>query len=286
MKLYLTAKTLLLALFFICGSAQSSLGQEADAAKKRLDASPRHHEWVEVKTKAGRTVRAFLVYPEVSQPVPGVLVIHENRGLTDWVRSVADQLAEAGFVALAPDLLSQTGPEKGATDSFASSDAARDAIYKLPPEQVLEDLDACATYLRKLEASNKKIAVAGFCWGGAQSFTYAAHNPDLIGAFVFYGSAPTDSETLKKIQAPVYGFYGGNDFRITNQVPKTKELMDKLGKRYEPITYKDAGHAFMRSGEESNAEPANRDAMKEAWQRWKKLLKESPHSRPATKTGS
>lgn len=253
--------------------AGSARAQEADPAKKRLESSPRHHEWVDVKTPAGRTVRAFLVFPEVKEPVPGVVVIHENRGLTDWVRSVADQLAEAGYVALAPDLLSQTGPDKGGTSSFASSDAARDGIYKLPADQVMQDLDACVDHLRKLDATNKRIVVGGFCWGGSQTFLYATHNPDIAAACVFYGSAP-EPEALKKIRAPVYGFYGGKDFRITGQVPRTHEAMQKLDKKYDPVTYADAGHGFMRSGEEPGADAANRKAMQQAWERWKKLLKE------------
>jgi carboxymethylenebutenolidase len=251
-----------------------SFAEEPDVAKKRLDASPRHHEWVDIKTKAGRTVRAFLVYPEASKPVPAVLVIHENKGLTDWVRSVVDQLAEAGYVALAPDLLSQTGPDKGGTDSFGSVEAATKGIYKLPQDQVVGDLDACAEYLHKLDAVNKKIAVAGFCWGGGQTFRYATHNPDLMGAFVFYGPAPAEPEELKNIKAPVYGFYGGNDFRISGEVPKTKEAMAKLKKPYDAVIYEKAGHGFMRSGEGPQAEPPNSKAMKEAWDRWKKLLKE------------
>ncbi len=251
-----------------------SLGQEADPVKKRLDASPRHHEWVDIKTKGGRTVRAFLVFPEVSKPVPAVVVIHENRGLTDWVRSVADQLAEAGYVALAPDLLSQTGPNKGGTDSYSSSDAASHGIYKLPSEQVMDDLDACVEHLRKLEATNKKVAVAGFCWGGGQTFLYATHNPDISAAFVFYGPAPAEADALKKIKAPVYGFYGENDHRITGQVSETKGRMAQIKKKYDPTIYKGAGHGFMRSGEEPGADAANRDAMKHAWERWKKLMKD------------
>ncbi|GMU21254.1 MAG: hypothetical protein AMXMBFR13_13470 [Phycisphaerae bacterium] len=256
--------------------------QSGDPTKQRLDRSPRHHEWVQIKAKNDRTVRAFLVFPETSKPAPGVVVIHENRGLTDWVRGVADRLAEAGYVALAPDLLSGTGPDKGGTDSFASSDAAREGIYRLPPEQVTSDLDACVEHLRGLEATNKKVAIAGFCWGGAQSFGYAAHNPDLMGAFVFYGSAPAE-EQLKRIKVPVFGFYGGNDFRITGQVDKVKEQMEKAHQRYVPTVYEGAGHAFMRNGEDTAAKPADREAQKKAWALWLEQLKELAGSRPGTR---
>ncbi len=247
--------------------------QEKSADLERLEKSPRHHEWVEIKSRGDRVVRAFLVFPEVDRPVPGVLVIHENRGLNDWARSAADQVAEAGYVALAPDLLSGTGPDKGGTESFPSSDAAREGIYKLPPEQVLADLDACAEYLRKLDATSDAVAVSGFCWGGAQSFSYATHNPKLAAAFVFYGTPP-EPEAMRKIKAPVYGFYGGNDFRVTGTVEKAREQMSKLEKTYEPVVYKEAGHGFMRAGEAPDAKEPDRKAQAEAWKRWKELLKE------------
>jgi carboxymethylenebutenolidase len=246
---------------------------EDDAVAKRLDSSPRHHEWIEIKTKQGRTVRAFQVFPEVDRPVAAVLVIHENRGLSDWVRSVADQLAEAGYVALAPDLLSQTGPDRGGTDSFATSDAARDGIYSLPPAQVLDDLDACAAHLARLEAVDRTVAVAGFCWGGSQTFNYVAHNPKISAAFVFYGSAPAEDDALRKIAAPVFGFYGGSDFRITGKVPETTERMKRLDRKYDPVVYEKAGHGFMRAGEAPDASDANRKARDQAWARWKELLK-------------
>ncbi len=268
-KLHLNAP-LVLAVCGVC--SVPALAQEPDPVKQRLESSPRHHEWVEIKTPAGRTVRAFLVFPEVDKPALAVIVIHENRGLTDWERNIADQLAEAGFVALAPDLLSQTGPDGGGTDSYASRDAAREGIYKLSAAQVLADLDACAAHLRTLDAVNKKVAVAGFCWGGSQTFAYAVHSPDIAAACVFYGSAPAEETDLAKIRAPVYGFYGENDHRITAQVPKVVEQMKNAGKVFEPVTYPGAGHGFMRSGEQPGADAANRDARDQAWTRWISLL--------------
>ncbi len=244
----------------------------ADSAAERLEQSPRHHEWVEIDAGNGRKVRSFVVYPEVAKPVPAVVVIHENRGLNDWARSVADTLAEAGYVAIAPDLLSGAGPNGGGTDAYANADAARDGIYKLDPDVVTADLDAVVKYVRGLDATNDKVAVAGFCWGGGQSFRYATHDPKLAAAFVFYGTAPTDDE-LKAITAPVYGFYGGNDFRISGQTPKVAAAMKAAGKTYEPVVYEGAGHGFMRTGEEPNAEAANRKGMEAGWKRWLGVLK-------------
>jgi carboxymethylenebutenolidase len=140
--------------------------QSADPVKEALDKSPRHHEWIDVESKDGRKVRCFVVFPEVSGKAAAVLVIHENKGLTDWVRLVADRIAEKGYVAIAPDLLSGTGPGGGNTDSYASVDAATQGIYKLNDEQVTADLDAAAGYVTKLDASSGKLACMGFCWGG------------------------------------------------------------------------------------------------------------------------
>lgn len=261
-----------LALLFACAFLSNCVVATAARADDVGD-SRRHQEWVDVKTADGRTVRTFVVYPEVDKPVPAVLVIHENRGLNDWARSVADRLAEAGYVALAPDLLSGMGPAGGGADSFESADDARAALYRLTDERVQQDLDAVAEYAKKLTAVNGKIAVAGFCWGGGQSFAYAAHSPGLAAAFVFYGRAP-DEARLKAIQCPVYGFYGGNDFRITGETPKVADAMKQAGKSYEPVAYEGAGHGFMRSGEAADARPDDKQGRDQAWERWKRLLSE------------
>ncbi|HVF87984.1 MAG TPA: dienelactone hydrolase family protein [Pyrinomonadaceae bacterium] len=243
-----------------------------DFAKQRLDKSPRHQEWV--TTKSGdRIVHSFLVYPEVKNKALAVVVIHENRGLTDWVRSVADQLAEAGYIAIAPDMLSGMAPNGGRTSDFADGSAIGEAFAKLSPERITADLGAVADHVRKLPAANGKIAVAGFCWGGRQTFRFATNRPDLAAAFVFYGNGPETKDEIARIKAPVYGFYGGNDARVNATIPKSAELMKEAGKKYEPVTYEGAGHGFMRAGEEPNADAANKKARDEAWSRWKSLLK-------------
>lgn len=247
---------------------------EAQEPIERLESSPRHHEFVDIDAPGDRKVHTWVVFPEVDKPATVVIVIHENRGLTDWVRGVADQLAEAGYVAVAPDLLSGTAPGGGGTAAYGSEDAARTGIGNLPQEQVTADLDAVFKYAKSMPAGNKTVAVGGFCWGGGQTFNYAAHNPEIAAAFVYYGSAPRDKAAYKKIEAPVYGFYGGNDFRITSEVPNVEKQMKQLSKKYEPVIYKDAGHGFMRQGEMEDASEADREARKEAWERWKKLLSE------------
>jgi carboxymethylenebutenolidase len=242
-----------------------------DFAKERLNKSSRHHEWVVVKN-GKRDVHCFVVFPEVKDKATAVLVIHENKGLTDWVRSVADQMAEAGYVAVAPDMLSGLGPNGGKTSDFPSLDDATKALYKLPPDQVTGDLNAAADYVLKLPAANGKLAVAGFCWGGGQTFRFATNRSDIKAAFVFYGPPP-EKEGIGKIQCPVFGFYGENDARINASIPKTKTFMKELSKTFEPVIYAGAGHGFMRAGEEPLGMEANRKARNDAWDRLKTLLK-------------
>lgn len=253
-----------------CGVARTEAAD--DPVQERLNNTPRHHEWVEIKTAEGRTLKTFVVFPEVKEKATAVVIIHENKGLTDWERSVADRLAEAGYVAVAPDFLSGAGPDGGDTASFASRDAATQGIYGLKPEQVTADLDAAVDYASKIEAASGKVAVIGFCWGGGKSFGYAAHNPKIAAAMVCYGTAPEDEAELKKIEVPVYGFYGGNDARITSQVPRVTESMKKLGKTYEPVVYDGAGHGFLRAGEQPGASDDDKKAFAEGWERVKKIL--------------
>jgi carboxymethylenebutenolidase len=243
-----------------------------DWAKQSLEKSPRHQEWVTVKYD-DRAVQAFVVYPEVSQKTAAVVVIHEIFGLSDWVRSVADQLAAAGYIAIAPDLLSGFGPKGGGTSDFSGTDDARKAVSNLDPNRVSADLNAVTDYVKKLPAVNGKIAVAGFCWGGGQSFRFATNRHDLRAAFVFYGSPPDD---VTEITAPVYGFYAGNDSRIDSTIPATVDAMKVAHKEYQPLTYEGAGHGFMRAGEDPTKDPAdngaNTEARANAWKRWLSLL--------------
>src|ERR1019366_1084861 len=206
-----------------------------DWAKTRLDKSPRHLEWVKVK-QGQREVNCFVAYPEVKDKATVVILIHEIFGLTDWVREVADRLAEAGYIAIAPDLLSGTAPAGGGTAELGSSDAVRKVIASLPPEQITADLKAVANYVAELPACNGKLAAAGFCWGGSQTFRFATNDKRLKAAFVFYGTAPDAEQDLARIPCLVFGFYAGNDARVTATVPQTAKLMKKAGKIYEPIT--------------------------------------------------
>jgi carboxymethylenebutenolidase len=242
-----------------------------DWARTRLEASPRHHEYVPLK-HGDRTVQAFVVYPEVKTKAPVVILIHEIFGLSDWAKEMADELAAQGFIVIAPDLLTGFGPNGGGSDAFPNQDATVKAVSGLDPAVVNADLDAAADYGKKLSAANGKLAVTGFCWGGGKSFAFAAHRKDLSAAFVFYGPGPSDVST---ITAPVYGFYAGNDARIGATLPATVDAMKAAGKKYEPITYDGAGHGFMRAGEDpSNNVPGNKTAREQAFTRLVTLIKE------------
>ncbi|MGD0799647.1 MAG: dienelactone hydrolase family protein [Acidobacteriaceae bacterium] len=234
-----------------------------DWAKAALEKSPRHREYVALK-HGDRTLQAFVVYPEVSHKAPVVVLIHEIFGLSDWAKEMADELAAQGFIVIAPDLVSGFGPNGGGIDSFASQDAVTKAVSALDPAVVTADLDAAADYAKKIPSANGKLFVTGFCWGGGKSFAFAAHRHGLAAAFVFYGTPPPDVTT---ITAPVYGFYAGNDARITATVPDTVVAMKAAGKKYDPVTYDGAGHGFMRAGEAPDANPANKAAREQGFQR-------------------
>ncbi len=244
---------------------QSALAEEIkDFGRERLNGSPRHAEWVDIKS-GERSIKAFVVYPERKDKAPAVLVISEIFGLTDWVRSLCDELAENGVIAIAPDLHSG--------QKFEDLDAARKATSALLKEQVKADLDATSDYaLTKIPASNGTLAVCGFCWGGGVTFDYANENPKLKAAYSFYGTAPNEVSKVASIPCPVFGFYAENDERVNATIPKAEQLMKAAGKKYEPVIYKGAGHGFMRQGEMPNANEANKKARDDAWMRWKKLL--------------
>src|ERR1700732_1689893 len=142
----------------------SSGASAQDWAQAQLKKSSRHREWVTVKHDS-RSVQTFIVYPESKDKKPVVLIIHEIFGLTDWAQELADEVAEAGYVAVAPDLLSGMAPNGGRTSDFPG-DKAIEAIGHLNPDQITAVLNAVAGDALKLPASNGKLFAAGFCWGG------------------------------------------------------------------------------------------------------------------------
>ncbi|HEX9637383.1 MAG TPA: dienelactone hydrolase family protein [Acidobacteriota bacterium] len=244
----------------------------SEQAAARLESSPRHGELVDIQLPGGQAaLKTWVVYPERKDRAPAVIVIHEIYGLTDWLRGVADQLAADGFIALAPDLLSGKGPGGGGTESFASRDEVVQQIRGLDAAEVHAKLDAVRAYAIALPAASGKSATIGFCWGGSASFAYAAAQPELDAAVVYYGSAP-EADKLAAIQAPVLGLYGGDDARVTSTVEPTDQEMQRLGKSYKHEIYEGAGHGFLR--DQSGRDGANAKAAEQAWPRTLKFLRQ------------
>lgn len=274
---------------------------------QNLEASPRHHEWVDIPVPPvfsddpqDRSIKTFIAYPERSDASLVVMVIHENRGLTDWVRSMADQIAAAGYLAVAPDLLSDFSEEYGETRDFPDQDAARTALYQLNPDQIMKDMAAVWNHVAVNISNTGQLAVAGFCWGGTQAFRYVAFSSGVQAAFVFYGSSPTEPSDYQWIAdsgTEVYGFYAENDERINSQLAETERMAAEAGMTFEPVIYAGSGHAFMRLGEEAGAAggamgagggavsggsiaEANAKARTAAWERLVSLLEKTESEIP------
>ena len=243
-------------------AADASLPPAEEAARQRLNGSPRHGEFADVDVK-GTPVHTWVVYPERKDKAPVVVVIHEIFGLSDWIRAVADQLAADGFIAVAPDLLSGKGPKGGGTDAYASRDDVTRAVSGLAHDEVVARLDAVRRYALALPAAGGKSASVGFCWGGSTSFAYAVAQPALNAAVVYYGTAPGDLSTLAAVKAPVLGLYGGNDARVDATIDATQAKMKELGKSFEPHVFAGAGHGFLRA--QAGQDGANAKATEQAW---------------------
>ena len=244
-------------------SVQQTPGLPASnaTAADRLAKSPRHGEWATVKVGPTDSVTTWVVYPERRDKAPVVLVIHDNRGITSWSRSVADQLAADGFIGIAVDLL--TMRRKGNLNSEWARDSVQAVLNTLTTEEITRSLDAVAKYGMALPAAVAKYGVVGYCWGGLRSFQHAALGSaaGFGGAVVYYGS-PVTPEQMATVKVPVLGFYGGNDARINATIPATDSTMKKLGKSYEYHIFDGAGHGFLSSQEGT---PANLTASQQAW---------------------
>ena len=250
------------------GVATAGFAQQADIpasgpnAAARIAASPRRAEWVTIKVGPTDSVTAWVVYPRLAAnaKAPVVIAIHENTGLTTWVRGVADQLAADGFIGIAPDLI--TMRRKGDLRTEWSTDSGRAAIGTLGNDEAQRLLDGVAKYGMALPEATQSYGVVGFCWGGARSFLHAVHSPTLGAAVVYYGTSP-NAEQLAAIRAPVLGLYGGNDARVNATVPPADSAMQRLGKTFEYSMFDGAGHGFLRAQEGANG--ANAKASQEAW---------------------
>jgi carboxymethylenebutenolidase len=233
----------------------------------------RHHRTYVTLTHDGRSILTLVDVPTKAKGKASVVVmVHEVYGLTDWATEMADDLADKGFIVIAPDFLSGHGPRGGGFSDFPSEGERVNAVEDLDPEGVLADLDAAVDYSKKLPGANGDIAVVGFSWGGWKSFAFATRRKDLSAVFVFYGTGPADVTT---VTAPVYGFYGGEDEGVSSTVPATTDAMKAAGKFYDPVTYAGANHGFMRlAGEFSNSNAENKTARDQAFARLVTLLRQ------------
>ena len=186
----------------------------------------------------GETVNGLLYTPQGKGPFPALVVIHEWWGLNDWVKEEASKLADQGYVALAIDLYRG----KVAT----TPDEAHQIMRGVPDDRSSRDLLAATTYLATVkDVDAKRIGSIGWCMGGGYSLNLAIADPNLKAAVVNYGHLATDDATLKKINAPVLGIFGGQDKGITPaDVNKFESQMKALGKTVEIKSFPDAGHAF------------------------------------------
>jgi len=245
------------------GSDAAAIPPGASEAKARLNGSPRHGEWAMIETGMGDSVRAWVVYPERQDKAPVIVVIHEIFGLTPWIRSVADQLAADGFIAIAPDLMTSKNlpgtPEDGPVSAQATA-----AIRTLDRGVVQRQLDAVARYGTSLPAATRKYGVVGFCWGGTTSFEHVLHSSDVDAAVVYYGGTPGSAD-FAAVRAPVLGLYGGDDNRVNATIPVADSGMRAAGKSFESHIFAGAGHGFLRAQSDSVRGVANSAASQGSW---------------------
>jgi len=214
----------------------------------------------------GASIGAYLSRPKGEGQFPGVIVIHGNSGIDDHIRDVARRIAKAGYVALAPDLLSRLG----GTASFPSSEAAVEGTRKVNDNTIAGDLSGAVNYLRARSFVRPKIGVIGFCWGGSRALMFTTRSKEIAASVIYYGSNPRDLEDVKNITAAVLGHYGEADERITSGVPKLEEAMKKHGKSFEYKIYTGKAHSFNNDTSERSYRA---EAAKEAWDRTLEFFK-------------
>jgi len=188
--------------------------------------------------KGHGTVRGYLVRPaKATGPLPGVVVVHENRGLNPYIEDVARRVAKAGFIALAPDGLSSVGGYPG------NDEKGRELQAKVDPEKLMNDFFAAIEYLLLPAQTNGKVGITGFCYGGGVSNAAAVAYPELAAAVPFYGRQPK-AEDVPRIKAPLLIHYGELDEGINKGWPAYEAALKAAGKTYEAYIYPGVNHGF------------------------------------------
>ncbi len=209
-------------------------------------------------------VRAYLARSKEDGKLPGVVVIHENRGLTPHIEDVNRRLALEGFLAIAPDALSPLG---GTPEDV---NKAPELTKKLDRKSTIENYVAAVRYLKTHPLSTGKVGVVGFCWGGDFANQVAVNSPDVLAVIPYYGGQPA-SEDVPKINAPLLLHYAGLDEGINKGIPAYEEALKKASINYKMYMYEGARHAF---NDETRADRYNKEAAQLAWQRTISFLKE------------
>lgn len=211
--------------------------------------------------KAG-AVSAYLARPVKSGKYPGIVVIHENQGLSNHIRDVARRLAREGYVALAPDFLSRHGGTAKANPKGSGLSNIRELV---PWQAVAEDVASGFAYLNVLpDVRSDKHGLIGFCWGGEMAFASATQLNALDAAVVFYGRSPTPLESIRNLRAPVMAHYGEKDPGVNKGIDETAAAMKKYNKLYDYKIYPGAQHAF---NNDANPERYHAEAARQAWAR-------------------
>ena len=227
-----------------------------DHVLKRLNESPRHHEWVNIKYE-NRVIQAFLVFPEVKEKAPAVLVIHENRGLNAHIEDVARRAALAGYIAIAPDGLSFVG---GAPEN---QEAARDKFRAADTATITADVIRGVGYLISRDDCSGKVGAVGFCYGGGVALRCAIADFASDASVLFYGRALT-AEQVAQVRVPLMMNYAGNDPRVNAMIPDFRAALDKHGVAYSLHMYPGTGHGFHNDTSQARY---NEAAAKLAWRR-------------------
>ncbi len=205
----------------------------------------------------GITMYAYTAKPVKRMNMGGVMVIHENRGLNEHIKDVTRRAAKAGYMAMAPDALSESG------GTPANEDEARKQIATLDPNKNLDNFIKSVDFLRARKECNRKVGVVGFCWGGGIANQLAVHVPGLDAAVAFYGRQPDPAE-VPRIKCPVQLHYAGLDERTNAGIPAYEEALKKAGVVYELYMYPNVNHAFHNDTSEARY---NADAALHAWKR-------------------
>ena len=214
--------------------------------------------------KGGGEIKALLSKPKSADgKLPGIVVVHENRGLNPYVEDTARRAALAGFITIAPDALSPLGGYPGNDDEGREMQRTRDR------DEMLEDFIAAFEYLKTNENCNGKIGVVGFCFGGWISNMMAVKVPDLAAAVPFYGGQPT--ENIADINAPLMLQYAGLDERVNAGWPEYEKALKENNKKYSAFFYPDVNHGFHNT----STPRYDKEAAELAWSRTIDFFKEN-----------